>query len=488
MSLSLSQERNPWVSNDLPTTALFGTDGIRGRVGELLTVPLAVQIGYWTGQVLRAEAEAEAKTDAGIEPYGVFLGQDSRSSGDMLAAAISAGLCAAGVEVLQLGLCPTPTVAYLTNKGPAIGGIMISASHNPPADNGIKVFGAQGTKLSTMLQAKIEAGIRGQWTAATPAMLGSCRSAHDRVADYARAIQASVGTSLTGAKVVLDLAWGAAASLGPAVFKSLGAEVICLHDRPDGSRINVDCGSTHLQALQAAVLEYHADFGFAFDGDADRVLAVDNLGQVVDGDFMLFLWGLDLQKKGLLPDNTIVSTVMANLGFELAWIAQGGKFIRTNVGDQYVQAEMLRSGAMLGGEQSGHLLCRHFALTGDGILSALHLTALVLRSGQSLANLVANSFKPFPQVLKNITVLDPELRLNWQNCKPLSDAILFAHNELGERGRILIRPSGTEPLLRIMIEAHSIHLVNHWISTLTNIILDQITLHNKLEEVEGLEA
>jgi phosphoglucosamine mutase len=463
---------SPWIRTDLPAAALFGTDGIRGRVGDLLTAPLAVQIGYWTGQVLRAEA--------GPGRHSVYLGQDSRSSGDMLASAIAAGLCAAGVDVLLLGLCPTPCVAYLTHKGDPIGGMMISASHNPPADNGIKVFGASGTKLSTALQAKIEAGIRGQWTTPQPVSVGHCRSAHDRVADYARAIQESVGTRLEGSKVVLDLAWGAAAELGPAVFKAMGAEVICLHDRPDGERINVGCGSTHLQSLQAAVLEHGADLGFGFDGDADRVLSVDDRGQVVDGDYMLFLWGLDLMDKGLLPGNQIVTTVMANLGFERAWLDIDGVFIRTNVGDQYVQAEMQRSGAMLGGEQSGHLLCRHYALTGDGLLSALHLTALVLRSGQSLSELVAGCFITYPQILRNIRVEDRDRLLNWQNCTELMHAIHDAEAALGDRGRVLVRPSGTEPLIRVMVEAENKELVEFWIAKLCRTINTILTHDSSL--------
>jgi phosphoglucosamine mutase len=462
VSIAPELKPSPWIRTDLPAAALFGTDGIRGRVGDLLTAPLAVQIGYWTGQVLVAEA--------GPGRHSVYLGQDSRSSGDMLASAIAAGLCAAGVDVLQLGLCPTPCVAYLTCKGETIGGIMISASHNPPADNGIKVFGAAGTKISTALQAKIEAGIRGQWAAPADPAPGHCRSTRDRVADYARAIQESVGARLDGSKVVLDLAWGAAAELGAAVFKAMGAEVICLHDRPDGERINVGCGSTHLQSLQAAVLDHGADLGFGFDGDADRVLAVDDRGQIVDGDYMLYLWGLDLQAKGQLPGNQIVTTVMANLGFERAWQQQGGTFVRTAVGDQYVQAEMQRSGAMLGGEQSGHLLCRHYALTGDGLLSALHLTALVKRSGQSLAELVAGSFKTYPQILRNVRVEDRDRRLNWQDCTALMEAIGEAEVAMGDRGRVLVRPSGTEPLIRVMIEAEDAELVEFWTAKLCGVV------------------
>jgi phosphoglucosamine mutase len=310
----------------LPATALFGTDGIRGRVGDLLSAPLALQIGFWTGIVLRSCGAAEGP---------VVLGQDSRNSSDMLAMALSAGLTAAGVEVWYLGLCPTPCVAYLTSISHAIGGVMISASHNPPEDNGIKVFGGDGMKLPKDLQAEIESGLRGISTTAAPASdCGRHYARPELVADYAEALKKPLQKSVnfTGMKIVLDLAWGASVGLGASVFKSMGAEVICLHNKADGNRINVNCGSTHLGLLQAAVKENNADMGFGFDGDADRVLAVDNTGRKVDGDYILYLWGQSLQLHRQLPDNLIVSTVMANLGFERAWEKQGGKLIRTGVG------------------------------------------------------------------------------------------------------------------------------------------------------------
>ncbi|RAM48566.1 MAG: phosphoglucosamine mutase [Hapalosiphonaceae cyanobacterium JJU2] len=442
----------------LPTTPLFGTDGIRGRVGELLSAPLALQIGYWAGTVLQSYA-----ADSG----SVIVGQDSRNSSDMLAMALSAGLTAAGLEVWYLGLCPTPCVAYLTSMSDAVGGIMISASHNPPEDNGIKIFGADGLKLPQVLQAEIEAGLRGMTAAASISNCGKHYSRQELVGNYTNALTQPLETvNLQGMKIVLDLAWGAAVGLAPLVFESMGAEVICLHHQPDGDRINVNCGSTHLDILQAAVREHNADLGFAFDGDADRVLAVDNHGRQVNGDYILYLWGRHLQQKQELPDNLIVSTVMANLGFERAWQQNGGKLIRTPVGDQYVQAEMQKTGGMLGGEQSGHILCRHYGITGDGLLTALHVAALVKQAGASLAEMVDQSFHTYPQLLRNVRVEDRNKRMTWQECQPLQEAIAKAETAMGNAGRILVRASGTEPVIRVMVEAEAADLANYWTNEL----------------------
>ena len=448
---------------DLPATPLFGTDGIRGRVGELLSAPLALQVGFWVGIVLRTHAS---------NPGPVILGQDSRNSSDMLAMALSAGLTAAGVEVWYLGLCPTPCIAYLTSISDAIGGVMISASHNPPEDNGIKIFGANGTKLPQALQAEIEAGLRGMASSVHASNCGRHYSRQELVRDYVEALKKPLhsAVNLQGMKIVLDLAWGAAVELAPLVFKEMGAEAICLHDQPDGDRINVNCGSTNLEILQAAVKEYNADLGFAFDGDADRVLAVDNSGRQVNGDYILYLWGRSLQQKQELPDNLIVSTVMANLGFEKAWKQVGGKLIRTAVGDQHVQAEMLRTGGMLGGEQSGHILCRHYGITGDGLLTALHISALVQLSGVSLASMIEESFQTYPQLLQNVRVEDRSKRLGWKDCQTLQQAIARAEAAMSDGGRILVRASGTEPLIRVMVEAEAAELAEYW----TNELVSQV--------------
>ncbi|MFM7472113.1 MAG: phosphoglucosamine mutase, partial [Nodosilinea sp.] len=299
----------------LPNAPLFGTDGIRGKVGELLTAPLAMEIGYWAGQILQSE---------GLGQKPVVVGQDSRTSGPMLATALTAGLTAAGLDVWQVGLCPTPAVAYLAESCDALGGIMISASHNPPQDNGIKFFSGDGTKLATPVQARIEAALRGQSPELhrpTNPTWGQCYYRPELINRYVSFLQEPLlpGLNLEGMTVVLDLAWGAATCLGEEVFRATGARVITLHGLPDGDRINVNCGSTHLEPLKAAIKSTGADLGFAFDGDADRVMAVDGQGRVVDGDYILYLWGQYLQRQDRLPDQTVVSTVMANLGFERAW-------------------------------------------------------------------------------------------------------------------------------------------------------------------------
>jgi len=389
---------------------------------------------------------------------------------------LSAGLTAAGLEVWYLGLCPTPCVAYLASMTNAMGGIMISASHNPPEDNGIKIFDAQGGKLSKALQGEIEAGLRGKLS--LDFSINNCGRHYSRpelIKTYSQSIQTPLasGFTLQGMKIVLDLAWGAAVGLAPAVFTEMGAKVICLHNEADGDRINVNCGSTHLDILQAAVIEHQADMGFAFDGDADRVLAVDNTGRSVNGDYILYLWGRHLQQRQQLPDNLIVSTVMANLGFERAWQQIGGKLIRTSVGDQYVHAEMRKTGGMLGGEQSGHILCSHYAMTGDGLLTALHIAAVVKEANLSLGEMVDQSFQTYPQILRNVRVLDRERRLGWESCQPVQQAIAIAEVAMGDHGRILVRASGTEPVIRVMVEAANAELVHHW----TNELVSQVEQH-----------
>jgi phosphoglucosamine mutase len=440
----------------LPNTPLFGTDGIRGKVGDLLTASLALQVGFWAGEILRENAGKTAP---------IILGEDSRNSSEMLSRALSEGLTAAGLEVWNVGLCPTPCVSFLTSVTDAIGGVMISASHNPPEDNGIKFFGKDGTKLPTALQEKIEAGIR---QSGNLSIIGEISSHHHRrpelVEEYAESLHRPIASeiSLKGMRIVLDLAWGAAVQIAPRVFREMGAEVICLHDQPDGDRINVNCGSTHLQLLKDAVKFHNADIGFAFDGDADRALAVDHLGRPIDGDYILYLWGRKLRQKGMLPGDLIISTVMANLGFENAWKALGCELIRTPVGDQYVHGEMKRTGAMLGGEQSGHILCPHYAITGDGVLTALQLAVLVKESGFSLAELVDQSFQTYPQLLINVRVEDREKRLKWHENEKLQNAIAHATNNMGTEGRVLVRASGTEPLIRVMVEASCGNLVKEW--------------------------
>ena len=389
----------------------------------------------------------------------------------------------AGLEVWTLGLCPTAAVAHLASGN--AGGIMISASHNPPADNGIKFFNSQGTKLSGTIQREIEAALRGQGLPesgmatdeAAAMQWGRTYQRPDLVERYVDFLHQPFQPhpDLSGMRIVLDLAWGAATRVAKQVFEATGAEVVILHGLPDGDRINVECGSTHLGKLKAAVAELEADIGFAFDGDADRVMAVDAQGRVIDGDYILYFWGQTLKQANKLPNNTIISTVMANLGFERAWESQGGTLVRTNVGDQHVHAEMVNQGAMLGGEQSGHILCHHYSLTGDGILTALHLADLLKQAECSLPDLVAQSFETYPQRLKNVRVEDPAVRRDWQNCEAVQTAIARAESDMGDQGRVLVRASGTEPLIRVMVEAANPETVDHWTDTLADKVAQHLS-------------
>ena len=450
--------RHPLGEPLAPGTAGFGTDGIRGRVGQLITPALALQLGYWCGQELG---------DGGP----IVLGMDSRSSGPMLTAALAAGLTAAGRTVLDIGLCPTPAVPGAIRQLGASGGLMVSASHNPPHDNGIKVFGAGGAKLGKEQQAAIEAGLHSQEPAGEGFRAdGRLEARPDLLADYQQRLLAGLGEArLEGCRIVLDLCWGSATSCGEAVFRSLGADLTVLHGSPDGRRINQGCGSTHLEPLRAAVLEQGASMGFAFDGDADRMLAVDGRGRVVDGDQVLYLWGQALLAAGELPGNRLVATVMSNLGFERAWQARGGVLERTAVGDQYVHAAMEELGAALGGEQSGHILSARHGMSGDGLLTALQVAALIQASGGSLADWLDGSFQPYPQKLVNVTVPDRARRTGWQGCEPLAAAVAAAEAAMAGSGRVLVRASGTEPLLRVMVEAAEAADVEHWSSHLAQL-------------------
>ena len=428
----------------------FGTDGIRGEAGTVLTPALCLQVGYWMGQVLQQEGP-------------VLIGMDSRSSGSMLVAALTAGLTAAGRDVWTLGLCATPAVPLLIRRVGAAGGLMVSASHNPPADNGIKVFGADGTKLHPDRQAQIEAGLRGERPHRPAGRCGVSCQRDDLLGAYREALMASVGDlRLDGVPIVLDLCWGSATASAADVFSALGADLTVLHGQPDGERINVACGSTQLEPLRQAVLERGAAMGFAFDGDADRMLAVDSRGRVVDGDHVLYLWGSVLQERQALPDQRLVATVMSNLGFERAWQRRGGRLDRTPVGDQHVHAAMVASGAALGGEQSGHILAASHGLCGDGVLTALQLATLCHSQGIHLDGWMDRSFQAYPQKLVNVTVPDRARRKGWADCAPLADAVHAAEASMGESGRILVRASGTEPVLRVMVEAERQETVDQW--------------------------
>jgi phosphoglucosamine mutase len=438
----------------------FGTDGIRGRVGSVVTPALCLQVGYWVGRVLAVEGP-------------VLIGMDSRTSGSMVASALTAGLTAAGREVWNLGLCPTPAVPLLIRKFGAAGGLMVSASHNPPPDNGIKVFGANGAKLAPERQARIEAGLRGEIDHSDHdhSLCAGLRQSSDLMADYRELLLSAVGSHrLDGVPIVLDLCWGSATACAADAFQALGADLTVLHGEPDGSRINVGCGSTALGPLQEAVKERGAVMGFAFDGDADRMLAVDGRGRIVDGDHVMFLWGSVLQEQQALPDQRLVATVMSNLGFQRAWEQRGGILERTPVGDQHVHAAMVASGAALGGEQSGHILAASHGLCGDGVLTALQLSTLCHAKGITLGDWLDRSFQPFPQKLVNVTVPSQARRKAWSSCEPLVAAIRSAEETMGSDGRVLVRASGTEPLVRVMVEAADASLVEHWADHLASVV------------------
>ncbi len=440
---------------------LFGTDGIRGKVSTVLTPDLAMQVGYWSAQVLPKEG-----------PY--LIGQDSRTSGSMVTAALTAGLNAAGRDVWVIGLCPTPAISHLIKESKAAGGFMVSASHNPPEDNGIKIFGGDGNKISKAQQQIIESRLLDESTRkiVRPSFM-SCGQTYHRnelLKQYQNNLLSSTGNkTLNNIKVVLDLCWGSATSCGAKVFEELGAEVTVINGKPDGNQINVNCGSTHLAPLRKAVLDIGADMGFAFDGDADRMIAVDRKARVLNGDHSLYLWGSALTESDSLPDQRLVGTVMSNLGFERAWQARGGLLERTSVGDQHVHAAMVSHKAGLGGEPSGHILSAAHGLCGDGLLSALQIATLCNEQNLSLSEWLDQSFQAFPQKLVNVPLFNPHQVKRWQDCNPLKDAVNAAEDAMGQEGRVLLRTSGTEPLLRIMVEAQDEVKVDFWASRLAKL-------------------
>ncbi len=414
---------------------LFGTDGIRGVANRDLTAELALHVG-------RALVATLGR--------GVYLlGRDTRLSGPMLEAAVAAGICAGGGDVERGGILPTPAVAFLTRHLGRPGGIVLSASHNPIEDNGIKLFGPDGFKFPDEVEERIEAAIGLEGPAPLGTGVGGARDllqAEDLYLDYL------LGLGLrppAGLRVVVDCAFGAAYRVAPRLWRALGAEVVALHAEADGGRINVGCGSTHPALLQQAVVAAGAQVGFAHDGDADRVIAVDERGEVVDGDAIMAICARYLAARGALRGGVVVATVMSNLGLERHLAALGIRLERTQVGDRYVLERMRQLGAALGGEQSGHVIFLDRATTGDGLVTALHLAHIMRESGQPLSALGAG-FVRYPQLLRNVRVAD---RGAWTEDEEVRAALAAAEGRLGQRGRILVRPSGTEPLVRVMVEA-----------------------------------
>lgn len=424
---------------------LFGTDGVRGLAnGDLLTPELALSVAVAAARVL-------IESDASHQPLAI-VGRDPRASGEMLEAAVVAGLTSAGANVVRVGVLPTPAVAYIVGQTGADLGVMLSASHNPMPDNGIKLFAPGGLKLPDELEAKIEAAIadgHGLVGRPTGAGVGRVNDLLDGAEHYIKHLVESTPHSLAGIKVVVDCANGAASEAGPTAYQEAGAEVIAIHSEPDGLNINDNCGSTHLEAVREAVLANGADLGLAHDGDADRCLAVTAAGDVVDGDEIMAILALAMRDAGTLTDDTLVATVMSNLGLRLAMKQAGIRLLETKVGDRYVLEELAAGGFALGGEQSGHIVMPAFATTGDGVLTGLHLMATMASSGKSLADL-AGVLHKLPQVLINVPVKD---RQAGAAAPTVQAAVALAEDELGETGRVLLRPSGTEHLVRVMVEA-----------------------------------
>jgi phosphoglucosamine mutase len=426
-------------------TRLFGTDGVRGLANRDLTAELALDLS-----VAAAHVVGETGAFSGHRPTAV-VGRDPRASGEFLEAAVVAGLASAGVDVRRVGVLPTPAVAHLTAQRGADLGVMLSASHNAMPDNGIKFFARGGHKLADAIEDAVESRLGEAWDRPTGAGVGRVSDDPSGAGDYVAHLLSTLGgRSLDGVRVVIDCANGAGSSVAADAFARADADVVTIHDAPDGSNINDGCGSTHLESLTAAVLEHGADLGVALDGDADRCLAVDASGELVDGDQILAILTLAMRSAGRLAHDSVVSTVMSNLGFRRAMQREGVAVVATAVGDRYVLEAMRSFGYTLGGEQSGHLIMSEHATTGDGLLTALHLTAQVAASGKPLAEL-AGVMQRFPQVLVNVPHVD-KLRVD---APAIAAAVAEEERALGDDGRVLLRPSGTEQLVRVMVEADS---------------------------------
>jgi len=420
---------------------LFGTDGVRGLANGELTPELALSVAASAARVLRAH-------DRSHRPVAV-VGRDPRASGEMLEAAVVAGLASAGADVLRVGVQPTPAVAHLVGALDADLGVMISASHNPMPDNGIKLFAAGGHKLPDGIEDEIEAGLTDAGTRPTGADVGRVSDVDDAIQRYTDHLLAATPHPLTGLRIVVDCANGAASFAAPEVYRKAGANVIAIHAEPDGININDGCGSTHPDTLRSVVLEHGADLGIAHDGDADRCLAVDAAGELVDGDQIMAVLALAMAEAGELTHDTLVATVMSNLGLHLAMRDHRVNLRTTAVGDRYVLEELRAGGFALGGEQSGHVVFPALATTGDGLLTALRLMSRVAATGKPLAEL-AGVMRKLPQVLVNVRVTD---KAAVAQSAAVREAVEAVEAELGDEGRVLLRPSGTEQLVRVMVEA-----------------------------------
>ena len=444
---------------------LFGTDGVRGLANQDLNCELAFKLG---------QAGAYILTMAKHKPR-ILVGRDTRLSGDMLEAALIAGICSVGAEALVVGIIPTPAVAYLTRYYRADAGVVISASHNSMEYNGIKFFNNQGYKLPDELEDRIERIIL-EGAEEIPAPMGldvgrvvRIKNAANEYIDF---LKSTIDIKLDGLKIAIDCANGAAYKVAPEVLSQLGAEVYTIYNTPDGTNINDLCGSTHPDRLQSYVLETGADIGLAFDGDADRLIAVDEHGQLVDGDQIMAICGLDMKKRGILKNNTVVGTVMSNLGLGVALKEQKCKLIKTKVGDRYVLEEMLQGGYSLGGEQSGHIIFLDHSTTGDGILTALQLLSVLKRENKKLSQL-ASVMKKLPQVLVNARVAESK-KTDYKEDSIIQQEIKRIEDIFKETGRVLIRPSGTEPLVRVMIEGEDQREIEEYAVRLAKLIEERL--------------
>lgn len=441
---------------------LFGTDGVRGIANSELTVDLAYKLGQAGAYVLTKENEHKPT---------ILIGRDTRLSGEMLTAAMIAGICSVGANVISVGVVPTPAVAYLTREYEADAGVVISASHNPVEYNGIKFFDHRGYKLPDAIEDEIEALINDDCQSIetpTGIDIGRVLNRSESIFDYIRYAKRQVKHRFDGLKVVIDCANGASYVSAPQALRELGADVVIIHNEPDGTNINKSCGSTHMDDLKAYVIQVGADIGFAFDGDADRCLAVDEHGQLVDGDQLMAICGNYMKEQGTLKQDTIVGTVMSNLGFTLMGKEQGINIVQTAVGDRYVLEHMIEHDFNIGGEQSGHIIFLDENTTGDGLLSSLHVLEVMKATGKSLSDLAA-IMNVLPQVLINAKV-STDKKYDYLNDEVIASAVKEVEDKFAGNGRVLIRPSGTEPLVRVMIEGKNKAELTREAKTLADLI------------------
>jgi phosphoglucosamine mutase len=448
---------------------LFGTDGVRGLANSDLTVELALGLAQSAAVVLGQGRVADGRRASGRRPVAV-VARDPRVSGEFISAAVSAGLASSGVDVFDAGVIPTPAAAFLVADFKADLGVMISASHNPAPDNGIKFFGQGGTKLPDEVEDRIEAALATPGLAPTGVEVGRIRRFADAEDRYVVHLLSTLPNQLGGIHVVLDCAHGAASGVSPQVFTDAGAKVTVIGADPDGININDGVGSTHLDNLAAAVLAHGADIGIAHDGDADRCLAVDKEGNIVDGDQIMAILAVSMAERGVLHNRTLVATVMSNLGLRRAMAEHNIKLLETKVGDRYVLEALGEHGLSLGGEQSGHVIMTKFATTGDGILTGLHLVAEMERTGKTLAEL-ASVMTVYPQVLVNVRGVDHH---SLGSDTVIAAAVAAAEAELGATGRVLLRASGTEPMVRVMVEAEHHEVADQMAEQLAAVVRAQL--------------